>query len=85
MSVKFKHFNWIPLGIVCFPFFLAIISAGKNDLTQHYGTKGQTLSACLSMMTVLVHPGCLLKLTMPAAATEEDQPNSENETHHTKR
>lgn len=36
------------------------------------------------MMTVLVHPDCLLKLTMPAAAAEEDHPNSENETHHTK-
>lgn len=38
----------------------------------------------VSMMTVLVHPGRLLKLTMPAAAAEEDHPNSENETHHTK-
>lgn len=82
--MKFKHFNWIPLGIVCFPFFLAINSAGENDLTQHHGTKGQTLRACLSVMTVLVHPGRLLKLTMPAAAAEEDHPNSENETHHTK-
>lgn len=39
------------------------------------------------MMTILVHPGRLLKLTMPAAAAavaEEDHPNSENETHHTK-
>lgn len=36
------------------------------------------------MMTVLVHPGRLLKLTMPATAAEEDHPNSENETHHTK-
>lgn len=36
------------------------------------------------MMTALVHPGRLLKLTMPAAAAEEDHPNSENETHHTK-
>lgn len=37
------------------------------------------------MMTVLVLPGLLQKLTMPAAAAaEEDHPNSENETYHTK-
>lgn len=37
------------------------------------------------MMTSLVHPGLLQKLTMPAAAAaEEDHPNSENEPHHTK-
>lgn len=40
--------------------------------------------APVSMMTVLAHPGRLLKLTMPASAAEEDHPNSENETHHTK-
>lgn len=83
--MKFKYFNWIPLGTVYFPFSLAINSARESDLTQHHGTKGWTLRACLSMMTILVHPGRLLKLTMPAAAAaEEDHPNSENETHHTK-
>lgn len=81
--MKFKCFNWIPLGTVCFPFSLAINPA-ESDLTQHHDMKGRTLRACLSMMTVLVHPGRLLKLTMPAAAAEEDHPNSENETHHTK-
>lgn len=51
-------------------------SRGKY-LTQHYGTKGWVLRACLSMMTILMHPGRLLKLTMPAAAAvEEDHPNS---------
>lgn len=82
--MKFKCFNWIPLGTVCFPFSLAINPAEESDLTQHHDMKGRTLRACLSMMTVLVHPGRLLKLTMPAAAAEEDHPNSENETHHTK-
>lgn len=82
--VKFKYFNWIPLGIVCYPFFLVINPAGESDLTQHRGAKERTPRAWLSRMTVLVHPGLLLKLTMPAAAAEEDHPNSENETHHTK-
>lgn len=70
--MKFKCFNWIPLGTVCFPFSLAINPAEESDLTQHHDMKGRTLRACLSMMTVLVHPGRLLKLTMPAAAAEED-------------
>lgn len=48
--------------------------------------EGIGLRACLSMMNILLHPVRLLKkLTMPAAAAvEEDHPNSENETHHTK-
>lgn len=37
------------------------------------------------MRNTLVHPGLLQKLTMlAAAAAEEDHPNFENETHHTK-
>lgn len=60
-------------------------SRGKRSNTAPWH-EGMGLRTCLSMMTILVYPGHLLKLTMPAAAAavEEDHPNSKNETHHTK-
>lgn len=82
------HFSGIQvllIGTVCFPLFSGHSSSRRKYLTQHYGMKGWVLKACLSMMTILVHPGCLLKLTMhAAAAVEEDHPNSKNETRNTK-